>query len=342
MHEIITGLVFEIYYPFIAATGVPANVAVIVILSRNRCCLFGCVIYYLVSMAVADLLVITTAVILNWIAGMYFPFSFLSITPLCSFRSAFNYAALARSAWLTFSFTLDRFVAISCQKLNVKYCTEKMAGRVIIIVFVLSCVKNTFTYFYYEPMYLDNNVPWFCALKPVFYTSPAWTAYDWIRSILTPCLPFILTLLLNVLTVRHILVANQARRRLRNLNTRDNQKDLEIEKRRKSIVLLFAISGSFILLNSLCFLTIPYVRVAGVTYPSGSDQSTFIFILQESGYMPQLLSSCINPFIYAGTQQYSTKTHITQMDSHLDCLCVIRSGNIWAVVDTAFRLSKTF
>ncbi|XP_048475298.1 probable G-protein coupled receptor 139 [Rhincodon typus] len=302
MHEIPRGLVFAIYYPVLAAIGLPANLAVIAILFRRTCGLSRCITYYLVSMAVTDLLVMVTAVILNRIAGIYFPFSFLSITPVCSFRAALNMAVIDNSAWLTVAFTFDRFVAISCQNLKVKYCTKKVAAWVIGVVSTLCCLKNIFIYFEFEPKYVMNNIPWLCSIKDICYTSPAWAAYDWIRSILNPCLPFILILLLNVLTVRCILLANRTRKRLQLQSNGTNQCDPEVEKRRKSIILLFAISGSFILLYVLFFLNILYVRTANVTYSSGSTLRDSTFYLEQTGYMLQLLSSCVNPFIYAVIQ----------------------------------------
>ncbi|XP_041072355.1 probable G-protein coupled receptor 139 [Carcharodon carcharias] len=254
-------------------------------------------------MAVTDLLLIISTVILNRIAGIYFPLSFLSITPVCSFRSVVTYAAIDSSAWLTVAFTFDRFVAICCHQLKIKYCTERTAARVIMIVCALSCIKNTFLYFTHEPLTIINNVPWFCGIKSTFYTSAGWVAFDWIHCILTPCLPFILILLLNALTVKFILLASRARKRLRTPSNGGDQSDPELENRQKSIVLLFAISGSFIILYLLFFITILYVRVANVTYFSGSNYSESTFILEENGYMLQLLSCCINPFIYAGPQK---------------------------------------
>ncbi|XP_067837595.1 probable G-protein coupled receptor 139 [Heptranchias perlo] len=302
MHGSPKGLVFALYYPILAAIGVPANLAVIVILSRGRCGLSRCITRYLVSMAVTDLLVILTAVILNRIAGIYFRGSFLSITPVCSLSIVLIYIARVSSVWLTVTFTFDRFVAICCQKLKTKYCTEKTAAVVIGTVCALSCLKTVPSYFIYEPLYTINNVPWFCKVKLEFYSSPLWAAFDWFHRILTPCLPFLLILLLNALTVRYILAANRARRRLRAHSNGENQSDPEMESRRRSIILLFAISGSFILLWLLFLITFLYVRIANVSYFSGSNFGDSLFILEESGFMLQLLSSCINPFIYAGTQ----------------------------------------
>ncbi|XP_067870138.1 probable G-protein coupled receptor 139 [Heterodontus francisci] len=303
MHGSLKGLVFAISYPVLAAIGIPANLAVIAILSRGRCGLSRCITYYLVSMAVTDLLVTITVVIFNRIAGIYFPVSILSITPVCRLRTVLNYVIIDSSVWLTVAFTFDRFMAICGQKMKIKYCTEKTAARVIGIVSTLSCLKNSCLYFIYEPLYIINNVPWFCSIKLLYYTSPLWAVYDWIHHLVTPCVPFILILLLNALTVRHILVASRARRRLRAHSNGDTRSDPEMEKRRKSIVLLFCISGSFILLYFLLLLNFLHVRIAKFSYFSGSNFNQSNFILQEIGYMLQLLSSCVNPFIYAGTQR---------------------------------------
>ncbi|XP_067870141.1 probable G-protein coupled receptor 139 [Heterodontus francisci] len=285
------------------SVSITANLAVIVILSQGRCGLSRCITYYLMSMAVTDLLVMITVVILNRIAGIYFPVSFLFITPVCNLRNALNYAILDSSVWLTVAFTFDRCIAICFQKLKIKYCTEKTAAWVIGMVCTLSCLKNAFRYYIMEPLHIIDNIPWFCIIKSIFYMSPAWVAYDWICSILTPCLPFILILLLNALTVRHILVASRARRRLTANSNGETQSDPEMEKRRKSIVLLFCISGSFILLYLVYLISFLFIRIAKFSYFSGSNFNESNFILEQSGYMLLLLSSCINPFIYAGTQR---------------------------------------
>ncbi|XP_067870072.1 G-protein coupled receptor 15-like [Heterodontus francisci] len=276
---------------------------VIVILARGRCGLSRCITYYLVSMAVSDLLVIITVVLINRIVGIYFPVSFLFNTQVCSVSNALNYAIMDSSAWLTVAFTFDRCIAICCQKLKIKYCTEKTAAWVIGTVCTLSCLKNIFRYFIMEPTHIIDNIPWFCVIKSIFYTSPAWVAYEWIYSLLTPCAAFFLILLLNALTVRHILLASQARRRLAVNSNGETQSDPEMEKRRKSIVLLFCISGSFILLYLVFLINFLLIRIAKFSYFSGSNYSDSNFILEQSGYMLVHMSSCINPFIYGGTQR---------------------------------------
>ncbi|XP_051882930.1 probable G-protein coupled receptor 139 [Pristis pectinata] len=302
MHAPGNGPVFAAYYSILAAFGIPANLVTIVILSQGRCGLSKCITLYLLLMAVADLLIIITAVILSRLRAIYFPVSFLSITPACSLIIIFSWASKDTSVWLTVAFTFDRFIAIRSQKLKRRYCTDKIAAVITGIICVLGTLKNVPSYFLLEPLYVVDNVPWYCNIKDAFYTSALWRVYEWQRRLLNPCLPFLLILLLNVLTVRHILEASRARRRLRAQSNRDNRRDPEMESRRKSIILLMTISGSFILLRFTYLVNFIFVQVTNNNYAGSYDSTDPKFILQESGYMLELLSSCTNSCIYTGTQ----------------------------------------
>ncbi|XP_067831297.1 probable G-protein coupled receptor 139 [Heptranchias perlo] len=299
MHEPVTGLVYAIYYPVLATVGVPANVVAIAILSRGKCGLSKCITYYLVGMAAADLLVIITGVILNRIVAIYFAASSMSITPICSLKIVLIYASRDISVWLTVAFTFDRFVAICCRKMKTKYCTKKTAAMVVGTVFVLGCLQNIPWYFKFEPLYTINEVPWYCHTKSSFYTAPLWIVFSSFNCIATPFLPFFLILLLNALTVRYIVIANRARKALRG-NNAHNSNDPELENRKKSIILLFAISGSFILLWMTFIIHYLYYRITNIYSYTGYNDP--VFILQEVGYMLLLLSCCTNTCIYAATQ----------------------------------------
>ncbi|XP_069755518.1 probable G-protein coupled receptor 139 [Narcine bancroftii] len=294
---------YAIYYPIFGAVGIPAaNILSIVILPQGKCGLSKCITRYLVSMAVADLLVVVTALILNPINGIYLPVSFLSTTPVCSLSTVLIYSSRDCSVWLTVAFTFDRFVAICCQNLKAKYCTGKTARVVICVVCALGCLKNIPWYFVYEPLYVINNVPWFCRIKSEFYASFSWTGFDWFDRVLTPCVPFFLIVLFNALTVRYILVASRARKRLRGSQNGEKQRDPEMETRRKSILVLFIISGNFIILWTTYVVNVVYVRFTDGSYFTGFDFNDPKFILEESGNMLLLLSCCINTGTYAMTQ----------------------------------------
>ncbi|XP_038642650.1 probable G-protein coupled receptor 139 [Scyliorhinus canicula] len=299
MYETFIDLIYALYYPLLAAIGVPVNLMAILTLSQGKCGLSKCITLYLVAMAAADLMVVVTEVILNRILYYYLPSSSLYITPVCSCVIVLLCVARDTSVWLTVAFTLDRLIAICYRKLKDRYCVPKTASLVIAAVCILFSLKNIPWYFTFDPVYITDNVPWLCQSKPAFYISPGWIGYDWLHRILTPILPFIFILLFNALTVRHIVVANRVRRSLFS-NHGGAQVDPETESRRKSMILLFAISGSFIVLWMPYVINFLYYRITNTHYYTGGTDPGYI--LQQMAYMFQLSSSCTNTCIYVVTQ----------------------------------------
>ncbi|XP_067916310.1 probable G-protein coupled receptor 139 [Heterodontus francisci] len=291
--------IHKIYFTTLALLGVLVNLVAIVILSRGKCGLSTCTTRYLVSMASADLVFILTEVILRRMNYYYFQGSFLNITSVCSVINVLLCVAADCSVWFTVTFTFDRFVAICCQKLKTKYCTEKTAAVVLVTTCILLCLQNLPIYFIYEPAEIINNVPWECAVKPSNYAEPEWMGFDWFDTVLTPLLPFALILLLNTLTVRHILVTSRVRKGLRGQSKGENHSDPEMESRKKSMILLFTISGSFILLWLVHVTDLLYYTITG-KLPDSYNYSERIF--REVGFMLRALSCCTNTFIYGVTQ----------------------------------------
>ncbi|XP_041035936.1 probable G-protein coupled receptor 139 [Carcharodon carcharias] len=275
------------------------NSVTIVILSRGKCGLSNCVTRYLVAMAASDLLVTILDLILRQIPIVFEEeFVFLESIPVCNIHAVLLYAVTDCSVWFTVAFTFDRFMAICCRKLKSKHCTERTAAVVLGTVTALSGLKNIFWYFMLTGSYVLVNQPWFCLIALYADFSPVWTAIEFLHQILTPCVPFVLILLLNVLTVRHILVNSRVRRRLRAPSSGENTRDPEMESRRKSIILLFVISGNFILLWSTLMVYSIWIRMSWMGH-----QSVYLpYFMLELGFMLQLLFCCTNTCIYAVTQ----------------------------------------
>uniref|UniRef100_UPI00398E9206 probable G-protein coupled receptor 139 n=1 Tax=Pristiophorus japonicus TaxID=55135 RepID=UPI00398E9206 len=288
------------YYVLLGVVGVaPLNLVAIVVLSRGKCGLSTCTTRYLVAMAAADLLVVITEVILWRISWYYFRGSFLNITPVCRVIYLLSRVTTDCSVWFTVTFTFDRFVAICLQKLKTKYCTGRTAAVVLATSCILLSSKNIPFYFALEPVYTIDNVPWDCVTIPAAFTEPGWVVFDWLDTVLTPLLPFAVILLLNALTVRHILVASRVRKRLRCESKGENGTDPEMESRRKSVILLFTLSGSFILLWLVYFIDFLYYSIAGIN-PTQYNDSLSNF--EQVGQMLRNLSCCTNTFIYGVTQ----------------------------------------
>ncbi|XP_043539064.1 neuropeptides capa receptor-like isoform X2 [Chiloscyllium plagiosum] len=275
------------------------NVVTIFVLLYKDCGLSLCVSRYLVAMAVADLLVTILDLILRHIRSVYWEqFYFLKYIPVCNIHAVLLYVATDCSVWFTVTFTFDRFVAICCQKLKSKYCCEKIAAVVLGTVTVLSCLKNIFWYFMLSGQYLLGNNPWFCHITNDVLLSHVWATIEFLHHILNPALPFLLILLLNIFTVRHILLTSRARMRLQTYTNGNCQCDTEMQHRKKSITLLFVVSANFILLWSTFMVFSICSRLRYI----GFESISLDYFVRELGYMLQLLSCCTNTAIYAVTQ----------------------------------------
>eukprot|EP00062_Callorhinchus_milii_P024973 gi/632985451/ref/XP_007909689.1/ PREDICTED: probable G-protein coupled receptor 139 [Callorhinchus milii] len=292
--------IMYVVYPTLGLVGVLGNLLTIVILSRGNCGLSKRITRYLIAMAAADLLVVISDVILTRMNFLFYPICFLDLTPVCSLLTAVLCAAADSSVWLTVAFTFDRFLAICYQGASGSCVPERMAAMVIGAVWVLSCASNVPWFLSYEPWFVIGNVSWFCKVKKSFYVSRNWTLFHWFDITLTPFLPFSLILTLNVLTVRHILVANRIRKRLLGPGRRERKiSDPETENRIKCVVLLFAISGSFMLLWSTYVVFVIYGQVVHYYY---TDYNHPVYILYHAAIMLQLSNSATNTCVYAVTQ----------------------------------------
>ncbi|XP_051896723.1 probable G-protein coupled receptor 139 [Pristis pectinata] len=289
----------RIFYPVLAAVGIPVNIMVIVILNQRKCGLSRCVTRYMVAMAAADLLVIVFDLTLRHIPILYpNQFRFVLLLPVCNIHSVFLYAATDFSVWFTVTFTFDRFVAICSQKLKTTYCTERTAAVVLVTLTAFLCLKDTTWYFIHMKTYSMANIPTFCGVERSVSVSHVWGTIEVLHYALNPCVPFVLILLLNVLTVRNIVVVSRARERLRSHVAAESLKDPEMESRRKSIILLFFISGNFIVLWALFTITLISDRIWWLDYKINNPSVP----AREIGFMLQLLSCCTNTVIYAVTQ----------------------------------------
>ncbi|XP_059832296.1 probable G-protein coupled receptor 142 [Hypanus sabinus] len=267
-----------------------------IILARGKCGLTRCITHYLTAMAAADLLVVfsnaATGIIFNAV------YSRMPHTVVCTLQNVMAFASFDCSVWLTVAFTFDRFVAICYQKFKIKYCTVRTARIAIGTVYALSLLRNIPYYFAFESYEL--YVPIGCVEKLEYHYLPGWLAFSWLHNILTPLLPFFVILLLNILTVRSILVASRARRKLRAHVSGERKVDPEMESRMKSIVLLFCVSGSFILLWLTEVTVFIHSHVANIhAYPNWAHP---MFMAFSAGDMLKILSSCTNTFIYILTQ----------------------------------------
>ncbi|XP_069798654.1 probable G-protein coupled receptor 139 [Narcine bancroftii] len=312
-----------IYYPILALVAVPVNIMTIVILSRGKCGLAKGVTRYLVAMAATDLIVVFMDVILRQIPIAYRDyFGFVRSIRVCDVHAFLLYTATDCSVWFTVTFTFDRFVSICCQKLKTNYCTERTALVVLGTVTALTCLKNIIWCFMLTSEYSLAYARWLCMPRARLLESQIWGSIELLHHILTPIIPFILVLLFNALTIRHVLVASRARRRLRAPSSGEGAHDPEMASRRKALILLLAISGNFIVLWALFSIFYIWNRMRLLGYLSVFPPEP----MRDLCFMMQLLSCCTNTALYAVTQtrfrdQFKdlVKSPFTFISKHTHC-----------------------
>ncbi|XP_067864720.1 probable G-protein coupled receptor 139 [Heterodontus francisci] len=288
----------DIYYPILGAIGVPANLVTIIILSRGNCGPSKCISVYMLAITTADLLVMVINVLTYNVLSYHFPHIFLFYTVVCKLIMYLQCTSLHLSVWFTVSLTFDRFVAICSQKFKTRYCTVRTAAMVITTIGVLTALGNINNLFRYEPVRTVNNVQLGFRPSQDFYSSPAARTFSWLESILAAWIPFTLIFLFNCMRVSRILASSRACRGLQGYSSK-NQSDPEMKNRRKSIILLFTVSGTFMLLWLTCIVTFLIVGLGIYAQP---DYTAPAYIASETGYMLVYLSSFTNTFIYAATQ----------------------------------------
>ncbi|XP_059497999.1 probable G-protein coupled receptor 139 [Stegostoma tigrinum] len=293
-------LLKEIYYPLLAAACLPVNMITVFILLRRNSGLSKCISAYMVAMATADLLVTINSIIVYRILSYHFPFSFLSHTPVCKFIVYMITVSLDLTVWFTVSFTFDRFVVICCQRFKAKYCTKRTATTVLTVISVLILLKNIPVLFAYEPEQIINKIQWGCRSSSNFLGSSPGIAFVWFYSAWIAWLPFILMFVFNSLTIHRILVANRIRIGLKGHRI-ENHSNSEMENRRKSIILLFSVSISFILLWLTHSMSLVITRLSNPNYYRG-DFNNPQYVATETGDILKLLSCFLNPCIYVVTQ----------------------------------------
>ncbi|XP_069798539.1 probable G-protein coupled receptor 139 [Narcine bancroftii] len=280
--------------------GREVNLMAILILWRRNCGLSRCITRYLVGMAMADLMCVAIGVLLEQVNYIYIFAPYLLFTPICTLTLVLRFVAMDCSVWLTVAFTFDRYVAIRGVRLRERYCTERTATVVMVIVTIWGCVRYVPYALVIKPWVVIDHLPWRCVPKAEYSSSTFWRIYTVFISVTTPLVPIGLIVLFNGLTVRHIVAANEIRRILRKNIVKET--DPEAGKRRKSMVLLFSLSANFIL------LWIPYV----VFNSKWQTQNYFYtdrylnnptYILQQCAYMLQFLSTCTNTCIYTLSQR---------------------------------------
>ncbi|XP_029361320.1 probable G-protein coupled receptor 139 [Echeneis naucrates] len=289
----------EVFYPALAAVGIPSNTITFLVLWRRNCMLSRSSTFYLMAMSVADNLVLIFIVILELSVKYHQQEPFWSYVPWCSLRDIFNYGAYNASTWLVVAFTVERFIAIHAWKLKTKLCTPRCAAWTIAAVFLFSHLF-ALPYYWSNASVHENN-----QTRCVYNTDVPWQFIHtlvWFQTLQACIIPFLIILTLNGLTLRLISHSNRVHVTA-GLTSRVNKVAPLLQSRiRKSVVLLVMVSMSFILLSATRAVTQLILRTTHMYSFDRNDYNLQINIAADTGTMLSLSNAAVNMYLYICTQ----------------------------------------
>lgn len=288
-----------------------ANVLTLLIYWRRDCGLSPSCRCYMIAMCIADTMVLIHIVILEFILQYFTTEPFWSRVPWCMIRDVLSYGAYNSSVWLVVCFTIERFIAVRTLLRKSKFCTKKCALCVIGCVFILSHLFSVPYYWANESKLLNGTGRWKCvynANRTRLYVE----SLVWFQNTLVYILPYIIIFTLNAFVLSRICQSNQIH--CEGKNIRSLRRFPQIKQRMKSVVLLLAVSLTFVNLCTTRFVTQIIIKTMHYKIER-SDYNLIINIAADIGTMLDLTNTAINMYLYACTQYRFRKEllHILKM-----------------------------
>ncbi|XP_036435636.1 probable G-protein coupled receptor 139 [Colossoma macropomum] len=316
----------RVYYPVLAAIGIPSNIASFLIFWRRKCMLSKSSALYLMAIAVADTAVLLFIVVLELIVKYYTVEPFWFRDPWCSMRDVFNYGAYNVSTWLVVVFTAERFLAITTWSLKNRICNPRCALRVIGVVFVVGHLLAVPYYWAYVSIYSQDAQHWLCIYRPDSPLEYALTMVS-LQTTLSHILPFIFIAVLNGLTLRQISLSNRVHAAAEVCKSTSGHKVAPLlrSRKRKSAVLLVTVSMTFVLLSTTRSITQLILRTKGL-HVDRDDYSLDINVAADIGTMLSLSNAAVNMYLYACTQTKFRQEFIACVKHCLWRGCLVRNS----------------
>ncbi|XP_054602022.2 probable G-protein coupled receptor 139 [Nothobranchius furzeri] len=288
----------EVFYPILAAVGIPSNTITSLIIWRRKCMISVSSSFYLMAISVADNLTLISIVVLELSLKYHQQEPFWSHEPWCNLREVFNYGAYNASTWLVVLFTVERYISIQTWKIRRTICSPRCVVWTIVIVFIFSHLSAI--PFYRSNASVQENNHTLCIYKPEAPTQFIHTLV-WFQTLQAYVLPFVVILTLNGLTLRLISLTNRVQISADPSNTHKIRPLLR-PRTRKSVLLLVTVSMTFVILSITRAITQIILRTTKMYTLDRNDYNSEINIVADIGTMLCLSNAAINMYLYVCTQ----------------------------------------
>ncbi|XP_063810913.1 probable G-protein coupled receptor 139 [Pseudophryne corroboree] len=239
----------RLFYPIMCVFGIPASLVTMAVLWRGSLDMTKSIVYYLVALALANLLLILVVTIFRDIFYFYVDITLWWPQPSCGVSNWIYFTCVYSLTWLTVAFSVDRYVIVCCMKLKLRFCKPSVTRWVIVGVYVGAFLVAMPTFWMYVPVLTtrpDGSVFHICSLHRNLSSIPFLSVYDHIQTTVWIILPLISLVLTNGLTVWYITITTRTRQSLKVGSAGNQGDDPEVGRRKKSVTLLAMISLSFL------------------------------------------------------------------------------------------------
>ncbi|XP_077345220.1 putative G-protein coupled receptor 139 [Lithobates pipiens] len=238
----------KLFYPIMCVFGLPASIVTMAVLWKGNLDMSKSIVYYLVSLAVANILLILVVTIFRDIFYFYVDVTLYWPEPSCGVSNWIYFTCVYSLTWLTVAFSFDRYVIVCCMKLKLRYCRPSVTRWVILGVYTSAFLVAMPTFWMYVPIRTtqpDGTIFHICSLHRNLSSIPFLSVYDHIQTTVWIVFPLVSLILTNGLTVWHITMTTKVRQVLK-ANGGKQSDDPEVLRRKKSVTLLAMISISFL------------------------------------------------------------------------------------------------
>ncbi|KAL4229423.1 hypothetical protein ACF0H5_012461 [Mactra antiquata] len=249
--------------PIIIVLGVFGNILTVLILLRHARKLSSTAIF-LMALAFSDTLFLFNAPLRQWIRAVWKTDVRWKSSLGCKFSIYLTYCSSQFSSWLLVAVTVERFISI-VRPHHVRIgCTSRLAGVIIVALFVLIYGLNTHIFYGFGrsnlPRYFGQGL---CeAMYEEYYEF--WTkVYSWIDLAVVFLVPFLILLVANSIIIYKLRQTRTIRRRLSIVKTRNEQTQAKDSK---------LVTVMLILLSVVFFVCLTPVSIFFVYRPYWMDK----------------------------------------------------------------------
>ncbi|XP_069739676.1 probable G-protein coupled receptor 139 isoform X2 [Narcine bancroftii] len=253
---------------------------------------------YLISLAIADTLCLFWGSLIDLSLLWWDPNPFWSSSPWCELLTVLEFGSVFTSTWIVIVFTLERYLVLSRTRPRQPCSQTRVTVGVILSIALVSHLVAIPAYWIYGSKLQNSTLPnqteqvHVCVYNRSFFS----TAVVWFHTLVSGGIPYVLLILFNVLIGHQLYAASKmfTQEQLKSINGVTTRALM-----RKSILILFTISFTFVLLTLPRFVTYCILRTAyNRPEHDRDDYSQLINIFADIAIMLQWLNSAINFLLY--------------------------------------------